>query len=335
MRRSLTFEAALRDLAAERPEARALALRLLPGTYLERLGLAPPVAHAAALHPDGARAVTALHAAHAREPIAELRGIALWALAMLGDPGLVALADQTLSSEEDPYLHESAVQALGILGMVLEPSGEATPSVEGSLTRAVEDPRPHVRAAACDGLVRAGFAAAEAAIVAAFDREPDDDVREAMVEALAALDPPGEAACRILGEAVLTPAHPPDTRFAAARGLAAGRRMDGARLLVEALARPFQRDDAMEALAVLAPRLPPALRTRAAAHARRIARGLFVPATTRVRAAYLLARIESEAGLRLLARLSRRRSRAVQEAVADARAALARLADEGGDPATT
>jgi hypothetical protein len=73
---------------------------------------------------------------------------------------------------------------------------------------------------------------------------------------------------------------------------------------------------------VLGPAAPPA----AVRAADKIARGWLVSAVMRVRAAYALARMSPETGLPLLGALARKTSPAVQDAVADARAALAALA---------
>ncbi|RMG98907.1 MAG: hypothetical protein D6705_04735 [Deltaproteobacteria bacterium] len=328
MRRRLTFEAALRDLTAQRDEARALALRCLPSALLERHGLEPPAAHAATLGPDGARAVEAVLERLEREPLAELRGIALWALAMLGDGSIVGAARRALANETAPYVHESAVQAMGIVGAVVPREDPVLQEVSAFVADALRDERPWVRAQAAQAAVTAKLPGAESMLVGHLGAERDDDVRDACVCALAELDPPGAEACDRLVEALDDEALPHGTRLAAARGLAAARRTEGARLLAAALRRPFERDDALEALAVVAPRLPAETRDAVVTRARRIAAGFLTPVTTRVRAAYLLARIAPEEGERLLARFERRGGRVAREAVADARAALARLARE-------
>src|SRR5690606_35759597 len=96
----------------------------------------------------------------------------------------------------------------------------------------------------------------------------------------------------------------------------------GGDALVLGLTRADDRARALEALAALGPAAPAA----AIPHALKLARGWLTPAAMRVRAAYALARMSPETGRPILDELARSRRSAVQDALSDARLALAALA---------
>mgnify|MGYP002053749424 CR=1 FL=1 len=113
--------------------------------------------------------------------------------------------------------------------------------------------------------------------------------------------------------------------LAAARLLASLRIADAAQRLLRGMSDGDERDDAIEAMAALEPSDIPEAATDLA---ERLTRRWLVPPVTRVRAAYLLARVRPDEGGALLARMARSARASVRDAVVDARAAL-----PGGDEA--
>lgn len=354
----ITLEAALRDARSPDPTARSVAVRHLAAALLAELGDPSPGLHLATGHPRGEAVVAALTAALA-DPLVPVRAMAATGLGQLGEPDVIPHIDPWLH-DADPgpdagYLRECAAITCVLLGLAAAPEhlvrpdeaegpAEAPPAAphplrppghvpsdlsrvtyEAALARitaALRAPAPDLRFQAAGGLVELAGRAAEPALCAALDDEAHPHVRLALVSALAELDPPGPEACARLAAVVADPAAAVDLAFAAALGLAAARDPRGGPPLLLALQRSGDRARALEALAALGPAAPPA----AVPPILKIARGWLTPAVMRVRAAYALVRVAPQLGQPLLDELAASRRPAVQEAVADARAALAALA---------
>ncbi|WAS97482.1 HEAT repeat domain-containing protein [Nannocystis punicea] len=356
----ITLEAALRDARSPDPTSRSVAVRHLAAALLAELGDPPPALHLAGGHPRGQAVVAALTAA-LEDPLVAIRAMAATGLGQLGEPDVIARIDPWLR-DADPgpdagYLRECAAITCVLLGLAAAPEhllkpdehegprlAEAPPAAphplrppghvpsdlsrvtyEAALARitaALRAPAPDLRFQAAGGLVELAGRAAEPALCAALDGESHPHVRLALVHALAELDPPGPEACARLAAVVADPGAAADLVFAAALGLAAARDPRGGPPLLLALQRSDDRGRALEALAALGPAAPPA----AVPQALKIARGWLTPAVMRVRAAYALLRMAPQTGQPLFDELARSRRPAVQEAVADARAALALLA---------
>ena len=322
----LTLEAAIRDAAAPRPAAREQALVQLPAALLAAIGRPGPLWRAWEQHPRGPAAHQALRRALHDDPEPVMRGHAAVALGRLGDPDVVApVRPWCEEPAPDPFLRESAVLALGYLGVAAREHADTRGAVRALLRQALAADEADLRFQAGVALVQVDGARAEAEVVRALRGEAHPEVRGQLAHALTLLNPPGELACAALGELLARADGTPDETFVAATGLAAARRTEGAARLVLGLSRPEERDEACEALAVLAPSLPSEPATAARARARRLAASFWTPQVTRVRAAYLLARLGAPEGPRLLDRLARSRRPAVREAVEDARAALRAL----------
>ncbi|PCC67639.1 HEAT repeat [Nannocystis exedens] len=364
----LTLEAALRDARSPDPTSRSVAVRHLAAALLAELGDPSPALHLAAAHPRGEAVVAALTAALA-DPVVPVRAMAATGLGQLGEPDVIPHIDPWLQ-DPDPgpdagYLRECAAITCVLLGLAAAPEHlvkpdetegprpvEAPPAAphplrppghvpsdlsrityEAALARitaALRAPAPDLRFQAAGGLVELAGRAAEPALCAALDGEAHPQVRLALVSALAELDPPGPEACTRLAAVVADPRAATELAFAAALGLAAARDPRGGPPLLLALQRSGDRARALEALAALGPAAPPA----AVPPIVKIARGWLTPAVMRVRAAYVLVRIAPRIGQPLFDELARSSRPAVQEAVADARAALAALALEDMPPKT-
>lgn len=334
---ALTFGAALRDLDAADPSARGQAAQHLPAALLAELGDPAPRLHLAERHPQGPAALRALTRALA-DPAVPVRALAATSLGQLGDPDVLTvitpwLADPSTHPDAG-HLRECAAITCVLLGLAARAGDDdrARLVYQDCLARisaALAATSPDLRFQAAGGLVELAGRGAEPGLCAALAAEAHPRVRVALVSALADLDPPGPAACALLAELAADPAAPAELGFPAALGLAAARDPRGAALLTAALRRPEDRARALEALAVLGPAAPADARRAAL----KIARGWFTPAVMKVRAAYALTRMSPETGAPLLDALARRRSASVQEALADARAALAELAARDAGPA--
>lgn len=326
----LTLDAALRDLASPDPAARGQAAQHLAAALLAELGDPPPRLNLAAAHPSGQAARAALTRA-LDDPAVPVRALAAAGLGQLGDPDVLPrvapwLADPS-SQPDAGHLRECAAIVCVLLGLAARPGSDdlSRTTYQDCLARisaALSAAAPDLRFQAAGGLVELAGAAAEPALLAALAAEAHPKVRHALVAALAELDPPGPDACVRLAAIAEDPASAADLAYPAALGLAAARDPRGGPRLVDALRRPDDRARALEALAVLGPAAPPAARRAAL----KLARGWFTPGVMRVRAAYALTRMSPETGAPLLDELARRANPAVQEAIADARAALAALA---------
>lgn len=338
----LTLAAALRDVDAMRVEARSVAIRSLGPALLDELGLRPPVWWDRIEHPQRDAVAAALERA-CTDKAPQNAALAHIGLAELAAPSAHRYARQALeSTQEDDaamFLRECAVICLSLLGAAArdfleDPSSAAAPPEARERAEAVyrtmlvelrellSDPRPDVRYQAGTALVEVGGTAVEHELLTALDRERQPSVRANLIAAISMLDPPSPAACDVLASVLTTPEGQGEVGWEAAMALTAARRPEGAPRLLAALDRQSTRDRALEALAVLGPDGPPEI----ANAVRRYTSGWLTPVFTRVRAAYALARIEPERGEALLERLAKHPRAAVREAVAEARANLAKLA---------
>lgn len=326
----LTLDAALRDAGSPDPQVRGQAVRCLAPALLAALGDPPARLHLATAHPRGPAVVTALTRA-VDDPDVAVRALAATGLGQLGEPDILPVLDRWLADPaahpDAGYLRECAAITCVLLGLAARPGPDdlSRTTHDGALARisaALRAPADDLRFQAAGGLAELAGRAAEPALCDALRVEPHPRVRAALVAALAELDPPGPDACALLAPIAEDPRAPADLAFSAALGLTAARDPRGGPRLLDALRRPDDRARALEALAVLGPAAPPG----AVRAALKLARGWLVPAVMRVRAAYALARMAPETGLPLLDALARKTSPAVQDALADARAALAALA---------
>ncbi|MDC0715528.1 HEAT repeat domain-containing protein [Nannocystis bainbridge] len=355
----ITLEAALRDARSPDPTSRSVAVRHLAAALLAELGDPSPALDLARGHALGEAVVAALTAA-LDDPQVPVRAMAATGLGQLGEPAVIARIDPWLQ-DPDPgpdagYLRECAAITCVLLGLASAPEhlvraddGEGTRPTEAPpaaphplrppghvpsdlsrvtyeaalarITAALRAPAPDLRFQAAGGLVELAGRAAEPALCAALDGESHPHVRLALVSALAELDPPGSEACARLAAVVADPGAAVELAFAAALGLAAARDPSGGPPLVLGLQRSGDRARALEGLAALGLAAPPA----AVPLALKLARAWLTPSVMRVRAAYALVRMAPETGQPLLDEFARSRRPAVQEAVADARAALAQL----------
>lgn len=338
----LTLAAALRDVDAERVEARSVAIRSLAPALLDELGLHPPVWWDRIDHPQRDATVEALERACA-DKAPQNAALAHIGLAEIAAPSAHARAREALSSSEDDdaamFLRECGVICLSLLGAAARDFLDAPSNANASpdareralqthramiaeLRELLLDPRPDVRYQAAPALVEVGGPAVEHELLGALEREKQPRVRANLIAAISMLDPPSPAACDVLAAVLDSPEGEGEIGWEAAMALTAARRPEGAPRLIAALRRQSTRDRALEALAVLGPDGPPELADAVS----RYTSGLLLPVFTRVRAAYALARVEPERGQALLDRFARHPRSAVREAVAEARQNLARLA---------
>ncbi|PRQ02888.1 hypothetical protein ENSA5_19780 [Enhygromyxa salina] len=344
----LTLAAALRDIEHDQAQIRNVAIRNLAPALLDELGLRPPVWWDRVEHPQRDAVVTALdHACD--DPAPQNAALACVGLAELAAPVALPRALEALALERDDdaamFIRECGVICLSLLGAAArnfldEPDGvspeaqdrarELHQRVLSELRELVGDERADVRYQIGPALVEVGGESVEPELLAAFEREDHKDVRANLIAAISLLDPPGGKACDLLAAVLDTDEGKGEIGWEAAMALTAARRPEGAGRLIEGLRRQATRDRALEALAVLGRNAPP----EAAAAVRRYSKGFLVTAFTRVRAAYALARIEPERGAGLLGRLAKHPRPAVREAVAEARANLAKLERDESEPST-
>lgn len=348
----LTLAAALRDANADHPEARSVAIRSLATALLDELGMRPPVWWDLVEHEQRDAVAAALELA-CDDPAPQNAALARVALAEIAAPTAHIRAREALAIEPDHrdhpdhphhddaamFLRECGVISLSLLGAAARSFIDGPGSTKAppeARTRAVEvharmlaelrelltDPRADVRFQVGPALVEVGGEAVEPELIAALERETHEQVRPNLIAAISLLDPPSPAACDVLAAVLETDEGKGQIGWEAAMALTAARRPEGAPRLIEGLRSRETRDRALEAIAVLGLKAPP----EAITAVRRYSSGFLVPIFTQVRAAYALARIEPERGLRLLKRLARHPRPAVREAVAEARAALEQLA---------
>lgn len=338
----LTLAASLRDADAKRVSARVNAMHGLASATLREIGESGEHAWAAAeRHARGEDILGALRRGLDDED-PQVRGLALLGLGRLGDRSAFELASTRLedpAAGDDPpaiFERECALIALSHLG---ESAHGRAPDVHRRALEALREhlasPRDDVRFQAAPALARVGGRAEVQALREALRRETHPEVREHLVVGLGMLDADDDDTCAALVELLAEARGPEDVAgdpslaaaaFEAARVLAGAGRADGLDELVRALRRTELRDDALEALAALPPR---AVVAEALDPIRRLVGGWLTPPVTRVRAAYALARIAPSEGRPWLDRLEQHRRVIVREAVADARAALARLEARG------
>ncbi len=325
MTAELTLGAALRDATSIHDNARNMAIRNLAPALLEELGRASPAWCAHKDHSRGPEVRDALRHATIHDPVPVIRGLGSIGLGQLGDGWVVGTVGPWLAAagdtNDDFFLRECAVIALSFIGAAAPAEDPNRERVLGELREAMQSGHDDVRFQACVALAEVAGREAEPELVAALEREVHPEVRESLVSALSVLDPLGPEACDALEHILAAPNAGEPIGFLAAMALAAARRPSAAARLVTALDYRETRDDALEALAVLAPNVPDGVVDRL----RHMAGSIWTPAITRVRAAYVLARTNPKDGLARLAKMSWHPRRAVREAVADARAAIARL----------
>lgn len=326
----LTLDAALRDAGHSRPEVRNRAIRNLAPALLDRLDERPPVGWARSEHEQREPVVEALTRACA-DAAPQNVGLAILGLAQLGAPQARERALEGLAREGDDeasmFVRECSVIALSLLGKVARTEPDAlvgTDAIAGDLRALLEDPRDDVRFQVGPALVETLDAAAEPELLAALAREAEPRIRENLIEAIALLDPPGPLACDELAVLLGSDEAKGPLGWTIALALTAARRPEGGPRLLAALDVRAQRDDALEALAVLGSAAPPEAGDAIATLLRSWRVGVF----TQVRAAYALARIRPSEGEAKLAELGRSLRPAVREAVGEARANLAKLAGE-------
>ncbi len=321
----ITLDAALRDMNSPQIRHRTKAVDNLAPAVLTELDKPGPRWRACAEHPRGTAVREALLEMLDEDQPPPLRGAAAAALGMLGEPELMPRTEPwcTLTGDEQDqaYLRQCSVIAASFLGRAAA-DAEAEPTVQKAARERIEaamaSPFADLRFQAGVALVQVCGAEAEPALVAALADETHEDTREALVDALAHLDPPGPAACDALETIVEGPQGGKRIGFAAAMALAAARRPSARPRLLAGLVLRHERDDALEALAALGAGDRPDIE-----RVHRFARQVFLPGITRVRAAYALARMvppgpTDNPGMTLLRRLRWHPRPAVREAVDDA-----------------
>ncbi len=254
-------------------------------------------------------------------------------LGTLGEPEVLehteSWMETTDEDEELAYLRESAIVAASYLGRAAL-DADADPEIERRVRDRIEtaliSEAPDLRYQAATALVELWGNDAEPKLVEALRIEQNHDVREGLVSAIAYLDPVGPDACEAL-EALLDGEDGDETiGFEAAVTLAGARRPRARARLMDSLMVRHQRDRALEALAALGGGTADDID-----QIHQLARRLWLPSITRVRAAYALARMAeddhgSNPGLTLLRRLRYHPRAAAREAVRDAFANLTALA---------
>ncbi|MCH9688433.1 MAG: hypothetical protein K0V04_43785 [Deltaproteobacteria bacterium] len=322
---AITLDAALRDIGSEQLRHRTKATDNIAAALLGELDKPGPLWRACDEHPRGADVRQALLGLLDDQQPPPLRGAAAVALGMLGEPTMferTARWSQLDGDGEDrAYLRQCSVIAASFLGRAAIDAEADEPlllQIRERIETAMSAEAPDLRFQAGIALVEIQGAAAEPTLVAALREESHPQAREALVEALAYLDPPGEQACNALESIVEGPEGVEGLGFRAAMVLAAGRRPSARPRLVAGLALRHERDDALEALAALGGGDRSEME-----RVHRLARRVFLPGITRVRAAYALARMAPQGsadnpGMALLERLRWHPRPAVREAVADA-----------------
>jgi hypothetical protein len=356
-----SIDAVIRDRGSSDARARTEALLALAETLQRAVGVHAPTWRLADRHPRGPEIAKLLRSAIVSEEQPELRGEALVGLATIGAPDALSAIELRLDIVD---LREFAVLALGVLGeaaraaiaehddatdstssseaassareVTQEPRERAEPSAHEVVARATALIRSRIEDDVAEIRFQAALASvlvleqdeAEVLLAARLAVETEPRGREALLLALSAIDGPAPATCDAVAAALRADAALDDgaVGLSAALWLTGAGRRDGADRLLRALDRRFERDDALEGLAVLGTRAP----REAVAKARSLANGWFVPAVSRVRAAYALARIAPDEGRALLDRWRRSWRPAVREAVADADANLVELAARDG-----
>ncbi|NVB40909.1 HEAT repeat domain-containing protein [Pseudenhygromyxa sp. WMMC2535] len=347
---SLSLEAALRDVEARRPEARSVAIRELAPALLTAAGSQAPARWQSIVHPKRDEVAAALDQA-CTDAAPQNAALARVGLAQIGAPTARARAEEALAAGDSEalspadsdhaamFMRECGVIALSLLGAAARAQTEADAvdvasageyaELLAALRALLDDPRDDVRFQAGPALVEVGGREVEAELVAALAREDHEEVRENLIVALSMFDPPGPAACEalsaVLGDEALAKG---PLGWEAALALAGARRPEAAPRLILGLGDQSTRDRALEALAVIGPRIDPEDAPAVAEAVRRSARALFASAFTKVRAAYALARIDPPAGEAMLRKLEGHLRPSVREAAAEARALLTELAAE-------
>lgn len=328
----LTLAAAIRDADAKREQARHKAIRNLAPALLLEIGEPGPLWNATERHADGSAVRAALWHALEQSGDTALRAQAALGLGMLGDATLFdrisPWIDLTGDDEASTFQRECAVIAISFVGAASPADDPIRVVVIERLRSALADERPDVRFQAAVALAEVGGTVVERELVAALRTEPHPEVQHNLVDALSRFEDLEPQTAETLVE-LLEDAEPSDgLSFGIAMVLAGARRAEAAPRLLDALTVGGLRDQALEALAVIADDPPDDAVERVTA----VARGYLTPGVTRARAAYALARLchdhpdDDNPGLRMLDRLAWHPKASVREAVADARDNLRKLA---------
>ena len=330
----LTLAAAIRDADLDKAEPRHKAIRNLAPALLTELDKPGPRWRAAAEHQDGEQVIAKLRGALGQTDDVTLRCMAAIGLGMIGEASVVERVgpwvELSEDTEEASFQRECAVIALSFIGVAAGQADDGAPvraDVKRRLVEALRSDRPDVRFQAALAVAEVGDDDGEATLREALQREEHPEVRDSMVDALSRFESPSDETCAALLEIALSPDEgPTSTGFAAAMILAGAGRPEAGPRLLDALRVRHQRDQALEALAVLGEKAPDNARAAVTA----VAHGWLTPGPTRARAAYALARLhgaltEDNPGLSLLRKLAWHPRAAVREAVADAHKNLARL----------
>ncbi len=332
----MTLPAALRDAQHPDGAVRIAGLRNLAPALLAALDRPGPARCRDDEHPDVPAVRERLLAALA-DPVPDARGYAAMGLGTLGQLVVIdAVAPWLTLADDDAdgtWLRETAVIALSYVGVALgDADAGARARVLSLLREAWNAPWPELRFQAALARIEVDDPLAEAELAAVLADGPRDDepahegqLRAQIVFALGHVARLRPSTLDVLVRALeRLPTHDLlATEIAIV--LAAHERREGLASLRAALVRRFDRDRALEALAALGAPDP-----AAADAALRLLRP-WVPPITRVRAAYAVCRITAPGSpaarraARALALHAWHPRPAVREAVADARAALARL----------
>jgi len=330
----LSLGAALRDVTARRTTAVDKAVASLAQAMLTELSRPGPAWRAADDHERGSEVVAAFRTFITDEEAPPpRRGMAAIGLGTIGEPALLDLVQGWLKREGDApdavFLRECALISISFVGTAAPRDAPERERALRLIRKAMKSDLPDMRFQAALALVEVAGNDADDDLRNALAAETHTAVRESIVEAIGLLSPPSAATCRALQAVVDSEDGTHGVGFDAAMALADARKASARPRLLDALAVRAHRDRALEALA--------ALGKAESADCERvwaIARRWWLPAVTRVRAAYALVRMmgpgnDAEARA-MLDRFTWHPRPAVREAVTDARAALAKL----GTPAT-
>jgi hypothetical protein len=324
----MTLAAALRDAVHPQHAVRVAGVRNLAPALLAELGRPGPVLvedhEHAAMPAVRERLLAALD-----DTLPEVRGHAAIGLALLGREALVdpIAAWLAIEGDDEParWLRQTAVIALGHLGAAAGERAALRDRVRALVREAWSSPHDDTRFQAALALVDVDDPHAEELLGDALARETHAELREQIVVALSHLPKLSPKSCDRFARLLDDDEAKGPLGLEVALALAAQGRPEGGARLVDALAARPDRDRALEALAALGALAP----VSAIAAAGKLAGRPWVPAITRVRAAYALVRMAppgSRAHTRgegYLRRWAWHPRPAVREAVADARRALA------------
>lgn len=324
----MTLAAALRDATHTDGAVRIAGLRNVAPALLLALDRPGPALVDDGEHPDAA-AARALLARGLDDALPDARGYAAIGLGTIGAREVIEAVAPWLQDDRERddadavWLREAGVIALSYVGVAIgERDAQARARVLGLLRTASSSTRPELRDQAAVARVELDDPEIEPALREALGRA-EGDAREPIAYALSLAPRLTDATLDAMVDALARGASNDAAALELAMVLAAHARSEATPTLVAALARRFDRDRALEALAAAG--VPDLAAARATARLLRP----WVPPVTRVRAAYALCRIAPEGsalrdrGHRGLAWLAWHPRGLVRAAVADAHAALA------------